>query len=155
LRFLVDANLSPRVPGRLSSAEHDAIHVHGEGLLTADDRSILRHAAITKRTIVSADADFATLLAVMDHGGPSLILLRSADRLAPDQQADLILANLDTVAADLESGAVVTIGRGHLRVRTLPMRKDSRQPATDSRPPAAPPRQPRPSSPKGGGCCPT
>ncbi len=49
-----------------------------------------------------------------------MVLLRSADRLTPDQQADLILANLDTVAADLTSGAVVTIGRGHLRVRTLP-----------------------------------
>jgi hypothetical protein len=35
----------------------------------------------------------------------------------------VILANLGTLAADLESGAVVTIGRGHLRVRTLPMRR--------------------------------
>ena len=73
--------------------------------------------------IVSADADFATLLAVAGRSEPSLVLLRSADRLTPDQQADLILANLDPVAVDLEAGAVVTIGRGHLRVRTLPVRR--------------------------------
>jgi predicted nuclease of predicted toxin-antitoxin system len=73
--------------------------------------------------MISADADFATLLAVGGRSEPSLILLRSADRLTPDQQADLILANLNTVVADLGSGAVVTIGRGHLRVRALPMRR--------------------------------
>ncbi len=123
MRFLVDANLSPRVAARLRSSEHDVAHVGDEGLLTADDQTILAHAASVGRTIVSADADFATLLAVAGRSEPSLVLLRSADRLTPDQQANLILANLDQVAADLESGAVVTIGRSHLRVRTLPMRR--------------------------------
>jgi len=98
-------------------------HVSDEGLLTADDSTILARASGIGRTIISADADFATLLAVEGRSEPSVILLRSADRLTPDQQADLILANLDTVAADLESGAVVTIGRGHMRIRTLPVRR--------------------------------
>ena len=71
--------------------------------------------------ILSADSDFATLLAVTGRSEPSLILLRSADRLTPDQQADVVVANLEVVAADLQSGAVLTIGRGHLRVRPLPM----------------------------------
>jgi len=121
LRFLVDANLSPRVAARLRSSGHDAVHVGDEGLLTADDMPILAHASRTGRIILSADADFAMLLAVGRRREPSFILLRSADRLTPEQQAKLILANLDAVAADLQSGAVVTIGRGHLRVRTLPM----------------------------------
>jgi hypothetical protein len=30
----------------------------------------------------------------------------------------------DAVASDLDSGAVVTIGHGHLRVRILPVRPD-------------------------------
>jgi predicted nuclease of predicted toxin-antitoxin system len=98
-------------------------HVGDEGLLTADDQAILARASGTRRTIISADADFAMLLAVSGRSEPSLVLLRSADRLTPDQQADLILANLDTVTTDLNSGAVVTIGRGHLRVRTLPVRR--------------------------------
>ena len=123
MRFRVDANLSPTVAARLRLSGHDVTHVGDEGLLTADDQTILARASGTGRTVVSADADFATLLAVGGRTEPSLVLLRSADRLTPDQQADLILANLDTVAGDLTSGAVVTIGRGHLRVRTLPVRR--------------------------------
>lgn len=96
-------------------------HVGDQGLLTADDQTILAHASSVGRTIVSADADFAALLAVAGRSEPSLVLLRSADRLTPDQQADVILANLDTVGPDLKSGALVSIGRGHLRVRTLPI----------------------------------
>jgi predicted nuclease of predicted toxin-antitoxin system len=107
LRFLVDANLSPRVAARLCSAGHDATHVGDEGLLTADDPTILAHASETGRTVISADADFATLIAVGRRSEPSLVLLRSADRLTPEEQANLILANLDSVAADLKSGAVV------------------------------------------------
>jgi predicted nuclease of predicted toxin-antitoxin system len=125
LRFLVDANLSPRVAARLRLEGHDVAHVGDVGLLTAEDGPILAHAASTGRVILSADSDFATLLAVAGRSEPSLVLLRSADRLTPDQQADLIVANLDIVAADLESGAVVTIGRGHLRVRPLPMGRRS------------------------------
>jgi predicted nuclease of predicted toxin-antitoxin system len=122
LRFLVDANLSPRVAAQLCAAGHDATHVGDEGLLTADDQTILRYASRSRRTVVSADADFATLLAVGGRSEPSLVLLRSADRLPPERQASLLLANLEAVAADLELGAVVTIGRGHMRVRMLPMR---------------------------------
>ena len=57
MRFLVDANLSPRVAARLRSAGHDATHVGDVGLLTADDQTILAHAS-------GADADFVTLIAV-------------------------------------------------------------------------------------------
>jgi predicted nuclease of predicted toxin-antitoxin system len=108
LRFLVDANLSPRLAARLRAAGHDAIHVCDESLLTADDQTILARAASTSRAVISADADFAALLAVAGLREPSLVLLRSADRLTLDQQANLLLANLDAVAADVESGAVVT-----------------------------------------------
>jgi predicted nuclease of predicted toxin-antitoxin system len=124
LRFLVDANLSPRVAARLRTAGHDVTHVADEGLLTADDQTILAHASGTGRTVISADADFATLIAVGRRSEPSLVLLRSAVRLTPEEQANLILANLDAVATDLGSGAVVSIGRGHLRVRLLPVRRD-------------------------------
>ena len=132
MRFLVDANLSPRVAVRLRSAGHEVAHVADEGLLTADDRTILAHASRNGQTVVSADADFATLLAVGRLAKPSLVLLRSADRLTPDEQGNLILANLDAVAADVESGAVVSIGRGHLRVRALPMRTERREVGGDS-----------------------
>jgi hypothetical protein len=52
---------------------------------------------------------------------PSVVLLRSADRLTSDSQAVLLAANLPAVADDLETGAIVTIARGRMRVRSLPI----------------------------------
>ena len=71
MRFLVDANLSPRVAARLRLEGHDVEHVGDAGLLTAEDGPILAHAASTDRVILSADSDFATLLAVTGRSEPS------------------------------------------------------------------------------------
>ncbi len=62
------------------------------------------------------------MLALAGLRGPSLVLLRSADHLAPDEQAELLLANLPQLVKDLEAGCVVSISTRHLRVRPLPMR---------------------------------
>lgn len=121
MRILVDANLSPRVTEALTKAGYDATHVRDHGLLSASDEQILEHAQGNGQVIVSADTDFTTMLALRGLPSPSLVLLRSADHLSPDQQAELLVANLASVTEELKSGAVVTIARGHLRVRTLPM----------------------------------
>jgi predicted nuclease of predicted toxin-antitoxin system len=121
VRFLVDANLSPRVAQRLREAGHDAIHVVDVGFLTASDEVILAHATRDSAVIVSADTDFAMLLATRALTQPSFVLLRSADRLTPDEQASLILANVSELEPHLVAGAVVTIARGRLRLRTLPL----------------------------------
>jgi predicted nuclease of predicted toxin-antitoxin system len=72
--------------------------------------------------IVSADGDFGELLAASRGATrPSVVLLRSADRFTPDEQAALLAANLPVVAGDLETGAVVTIARGRMRIRSLPI----------------------------------
>lgn len=122
MQLLIDANLSPRVAAKLRDAGHDAVHVVDIGLLSASDEAILAHAAASQQAIISADTDFGELLAVSGATRPSVILLRSADRLTPDQQAALLADNLPAVAAELDSGAVVSIARGRLRVRLLPVR---------------------------------
>lgn len=94
------------------------------GMLSASDDDIPDRAAASGMVIISADSDFPELLAVSGAERPSVVLLRSADHLAPDQQATLLTANLPAVAADLEAGAVVSIARGRLRVRTLPVHRD-------------------------------
>ena len=122
MRLLVDANLSPRVAVALTKAGLESVHVYDVGLLTAPDRSILEYAAANALVIVSADSDFGELLAASRRTTrPSAVLLRSADRLAPDEQAALLAANLPVVAGDLEAGAVVTIARGRMRIRSLPI----------------------------------
>ena len=108
----------------LRSEGHDAIHVGDIGLLGASDEAILTHAAASGQVIISADTDFGELLAVSGASKPSVVLLRSADHLTPDQQAMMLAANLPAVADELETGAVVSIARGRLRVRPLPVRRD-------------------------------
>ena len=122
MRFLVDANLSPRVAAGLTSAGFESIHVADVGLLTAADQEILDYAAENELVIVSADTDFGDLLA-LSRGAvrPSAVLLRSADRLTPDQQAALIAANLPAAADELKAGALMTIARGRVRIRLLPI----------------------------------
>lgn len=121
MRFLVDANLSPRLAALLSAEGHDAIAVRDLGLAAASDDDILDHAAADDLIILSHDTDFGALLAYRRLTKPSFVLIRSSDPLTVDQQAELLIANLDAVAGDLASGAIVTFARGHLRVRQLPV----------------------------------
>lgn len=125
MRLLVDANLSPRVAAQLNSMGFEAVHVADVGLLTAADDVILTYADANGLVIVSADTDFGELLAASRGAvSPSVVLLRSADHLTPEQQAALLAANLPAVADELDAGALVSIARGRLRVRSLPVRSD-------------------------------
>lgn len=121
MKFLVDANLSPRVADRIGQAGHDAVHVHEVGLTTADDDVILNWASEVGAVVVTADADFGTLLALGSHARPSVVLLRSSDHLAPDEQADPVLNTLEHVSDALEHGAVATVTPGRVRLRSLPV----------------------------------
>lgn len=123
MRLLVDANLSPRLAAGLSLGGHEASHVSDHGLLTASDERIMAFAFEIAASVISADSDFATMLALSGAAAPSLILLRSADRLTPKEQCGLLLANLPAVETDLLDGAVVSISTDHLRVRPLPITK--------------------------------
>jgi predicted nuclease of predicted toxin-antitoxin system len=124
VKLLLDANLSPRVARLLKEAGHDAIHVADIGLLTAADPDILRTAAKEERILLTADSDFGALLALGSLASPSVLLLRSADHLRPNEQAELIAANLPQIAEDLKKGAIVSLTRDRLRVRELPISTD-------------------------------
>ena len=120
MRFLVDANLSPRLANLLEALGHDAVAVRDLGLADASDEVILERASSEERVLISHDTDFGTLLAFRGLTAPSLILFRSSDPITPDEHADLIIANLDKVADDLEARAIVVFARGRLRTRRLP-----------------------------------
>ena len=105
----------------LADAGNDVVHVSDIGLLSADDATILKRAGDDDRVVLSADADFGTLLASAGLSKPSFVLLRSADHLTPEAQADLVLANLPTIEDELLRGAIATFARGRLRVRSLPV----------------------------------
>jgi predicted nuclease of predicted toxin-antitoxin system len=121
VKLLLDANLSPGVARLLKEVGHDAIHVADIGLLTATDPEILQTAAKEERILLTADSDFGALLALGSLASPSVLLLRSADHLRPNEQAELMAANLPQIAEDLEKGAIVSLTSDRLRIRELPI----------------------------------
>lgn len=63
MRFLLDANLAPRLVERLVVAGYQARHVAGLELLAATDATIFDRAANDGDVVITADSAFSTLLA--------------------------------------------------------------------------------------------
>ena len=121
MRFLVDNAISPAVAQGLAHAGHDAVHVRDYGMQAASDDAIFERADVEKRVIVSADTDFATLLAARKASSPSLVLFRHGSQHRPSEQIALVTANLPRFEQDLEAGSVVVIEPERIRVRSLPL----------------------------------
>lgn len=121
MRFLVDANLSPRVARASSDRGFESTHVADIGLLRASDEAIFERAAQDNSVIITADSDFAALLALGHGAKPSVVQLRHLSERSVDEHIDMLVANLPSVIDDLGRGAIVSLSPTRLAVRDLPI----------------------------------
>ena len=126
MKFLVDNALSPAVAEGLRVLGHDAVHVRDLGLAAATDPVVLRKARVDGRVLLSADTDFGLLLARGREDRPSIVLFRHGAERRPDLQVRLLRDVLPRIEDSLAMGAVVTVEPLRVRVRPLPLSRQTR-----------------------------
>lgn len=124
MKILVDNALSPSVAESLRRAGYAATHVRDVGIPHAPDAEILEFAATDGFVVLTADSDFAMMLAVQNRASPSLLLIDGVLANHPDEHARLVVENLPQVADALEAGAIVVFEPSRIRVRRLPVSGD-------------------------------
>jgi predicted nuclease of predicted toxin-antitoxin system len=127
VNFLIDSSLSPNLAETLREAGQDAVHVRRYGIHKADDEVVIARAIQEDRVLVSADTDFATVLAPRQVGKLSVILLKRPSPRRPAAQANLLLANRETFADLIDQGSVVVIGEERVRSRPLSFLRDGKR----------------------------
>ena len=120
MKFLIDNALSPYISKSLQEQGHDSVHVLNIGLASASDEIIFAFAEKEERILVSADTDFGTILALRESKKPSLILFRRSNK-RPQNQEQILIANLPSIADALDEGSIVVFDDTKIRIRTLPI----------------------------------
>ncbi len=119
MRLLLDMNVSPSLARELDPEGHDAEHVLDLGMGSASDEAVMARAVANRRCLVTADLDFAQMLAASRAARPSVVILRLRDP-RPDRLRARHLAALRAAEAAVEEGAIV-VDEGSVRVRRLPV----------------------------------
>jgi predicted nuclease of predicted toxin-antitoxin system len=117
---LLDQGVPRRAAALLREAGVDARHVADLGMSAAHDADILAWCRQNDAVAVTLDADFHAAIALSGDTAPSAIRLRVQGLKGPEV-ARLLLDIVTARETQLAGGALITVQRGRLRVRTLPV----------------------------------
>ena len=120
MRLLLDMGISVGVADVLRSHGCDVAHLQERGLDTLADPEILKLAIAEKRIIVTHDLDFTDLLAASAAILPSVIIFRLRN-MRPERVLVRLLAVVKNFAADLQTGAVISVTESQIRKLALPL----------------------------------
>ena len=120
MKLLVDMNLSPRWVGALAHAGIEAAHWSTLGAANAPDAEIMTHARKHGYVVLTHDLDFSAILAATHGEKPSVVQIR-AGNVNPDAIGPQVIIALRQMAAELESGALLTVDPNRTRLRVLPL----------------------------------
>ena len=120
MKLLVDMNLSPRWIGVLTDAGIEATHWSTLGANNSPDSEIMAYANANDYVVLTLDLDFSAILAATHGEKPSVVQIRAND-VSPDVIGAQVIAALNQVAQELESGALLTIDQNRNRLRLLPL----------------------------------
>jgi predicted nuclease of predicted toxin-antitoxin system len=110
VKFLLDAQLPPRLAKALARAGHEAKHVYDCGFLTAKDSDIWKFAVKEDAAIVTKDSDFAAMR-MHAPSGPAVVWLRLGN-VSNDELIKSLLSALPEIVEAIEAGeGVVEVRR--------------------------------------------
>ena len=122
MKFLADMGISPRSVEHLREMGHDATHLREKGLEQLTDTAILAKARAEKRILLTHDLDFGELLAASKAELPSVVIFR-LHNMRPERVNRYPEEVIKQYGTLLESGAIVSVSEGRIRVRSLPLYK--------------------------------
>jgi predicted nuclease of predicted toxin-antitoxin system len=122
MRFLADMGISPRTVDFLQDLGYNATHLHEEGLDRLSDSAVLTKARRERRVLPTHDLDFGELVAISEARLPSIVTFRLRS-MQPNNVNRHLRAIIEQHREALQSGALVTVTEGHIRVRRLPIER--------------------------------
>jgi predicted nuclease of predicted toxin-antitoxin system len=122
MKIVIDMNLSPSWVDVLTTHGCQAVHWSTIGDPRAKDSEILSWALANGYVVFTHDLDFGAILAATQANAPSVIQVRTQD-VMPTHLESIMGAALRQYETELETGALIIVHEGRLRVRMLPLRR--------------------------------
>ncbi|HYH10313.1 MAG TPA: DUF5615 family PIN-like protein [Thermoanaerobaculia bacterium] len=118
MRFLIDADLSPRLAAIFAEYGHEAIHVDDEAHGNAPDALIAALARRTRRCLITADFDFANVIEYPPRLFAGIVVLTLPYGMGPSYIRRLATYFLQRVQefSPLD-GKLLIVELGRIRVR--------------------------------------